>query len=221
MCLSQFMAAYGWEITLSLLSGLVTGALTSCVVTQHFKKKEQRESIIQTAKELARECHVLLDLTNQLIDQLALRKYHAYRIASILETLDGETRRRTRNEEVMRAKLSEISKDTLDRLCVEIHNKKLGGKLRAVAARHVGDVLKATDACVDTADQLCLGFGEITDLHDYASNVESTADKAYEDFIKTLEDGEVKQYEAIPVGRDNLKKALFELVSAIAAIQRT
>jgi len=215
------MAAYGWEIVLSLLSGLATGVLTSYVVTQHFKRKEQRESIIQTAKELARECHVLLDLTNQLIDQLALRKYQAYRIASVLKNLDGETKRRTRNEEVMRAKLCEISKETLDRLCVTVHNKKLGGKLRAVAASHVGDILKATDACIDAASPLCLGFGEVTDLHYYVLNLEHMADKAYEDFIETLEEGEVEQYKEIPVGRNNLKKALFDLVSAIAAIQRT
>jgi succinate dehydrogenase/fumarate reductase flavoprotein subunit len=145
------MAAYGWEITLSLLSGLTTGALTSYVVTQYFKKKEQLESIIQSAKDLTHECHVLLDLTNQLIDQLALRKYHAYWIASVLEDMDGETKRRTRNEEVIRAKLSEISKETLDTLCVEIHYKKLGGNLRAVAARRVHDILNATDACVDAA----------------------------------------------------------------------
>ncbi len=215
------MAAYGWEITLSFLSGLVSGALTSYVVTQHFKKKEQRESIIQAAKELARECHVLLDLTNQLIDQLALRKYQAYRIVNVLKKLDGETKRRTRNEEVMRAKLSEISKETIDRLCAAIHNKKLGGKLRAVAASNLDDILKATDTCVNTASQLCLGFEAITDLHDYVSNAENMADKAYENFIETLEKGEVEQYEAIPDGRDRLKKALVDLVSAIAVIQRT
>jgi hypothetical protein len=45
-------------------------------------------------------------------------------------------------------------------------------------------------------------------------------EQAYEGFIETLENREVEQYEAIPVGRDNLRKALIDLLMAIAAIQR-
>ena len=218
MCLLQFMEAYGWQIVLSILSGLATGALTSYAVTHYFRRKDERDSITQTAKDLARECHVLLDLTNKLIDQIALRKYHAYHIIHSLIDLDGETKRRTRNEETMKVGLTEVSKETLERLCVSIHTKKINEKIRARHGTSLGSVLTSVDACIEAAGRLCLSFGEITDFHYYVCNVEHMSNMAYEDFIEKLEQDEVEQYKGIPEGRDKLKKRLYDLVTAIGAV---
>jgi hypothetical protein len=175
MRLSQFMDAYGWESLISFLIGLATGALTSYAVTDYFKRQEERDAIIQRATDFSNECHIFLDLTNKLIEQLALRKYYAYRIIQRLRDLDGEAKRRT----------------------------------------SLYEVLNAVDACIESANELCLGFGEITDLHYYVSNIEYMADMRYDDFIETLEREECKQYKGIFEGRDKLKKTLFDLVSVI------
>jgi hypothetical protein len=216
MRLSQFMDAYGWESLISFLIGLATGALTSYAVTDYFKRQEERDAIIQRATDFSNECHIFLDLTNKLIEQLALRKYYAYRIIQRLRDLDGEAKRRTRNEETIRQQLSEISKETLNSLCVATSAKNPGArKIRKGNRRRLYEVLNAVDACIESANELCLGFGEITDLHYYVSNIEYMADMRYDDFIETLEREECKQYKGIFEGRDKLKKTLFDLVSVI------
>lgn len=220
MCFSQFMEVYGWQIVLSVLSGLVTGALTSFAVTRHFKRKDERDVIIQTAKDLARECHILLDLSDKLISQLALRKYVAYRIILLLRDLAGEVKRRTRNEETLKAKLSEISKETLSRLCIAIHNKKVDEKTKKRNIRHLGKIIKAVDTCIESADGLCLSFEKIENLHLYVSNLELITNLTYEKFMETLENEECEHYKSISEGREKLKDALFALVSAIVTTPR-
>jgi H+/gluconate symporter-like permease len=68
MCLSQFMDAYGWNSLIGFLIGLVTGVLTSYGVADYFKRKEELDATIQTAKDFSNDCHFLLDLTNKLIE---------------------------------------------------------------------------------------------------------------------------------------------------------
>jgi len=220
MCITQFIQAHQVEIILSLITGLVTGfvtgVITSYLVTHYFRVKEQRIFIVEIAGDLAQECHTLLGLTNRLIDQIALRKYHAYEIIHVLKNLSGEEKRRTRNKMVMEFGLGEVQKATLELLCVSIHKKQLEKRLQSKHGAVLDYIIKPMNAAIDAADALCLKFSSVIDFHTYVSNVEHMHKMAFEDFIEQLEEEECEADEKISAGRDKLNRALLEFIAAIA-----
>ena len=219
MCFNQFMVAYGWELLLSLLSGLVTGVLTSYVVTLLFKNKEMRELSIQKANDLEFDCQLFLDLTNKLIDQLALRKFQTYHIANSLKNMDGEKRRLVRIEETTKVNLSEVSKGTLTMLCIKINGNKFEGRLRTYALKRFDAIVTEVDSCISAIDDLGNALENFSDFSSYFADAESSASEMdYEAFINCKDDIDKEFYKPIINGRINLKKNLSKLIRAIVAV---
>ena len=207
-------------IIIGLLTGLVTGLITNYWVTRHFRAIDQRIFVMGVARDLAQECHTLLDLTNRLIEQIALRKYRAYEIIQVLSNFSGEEKRRTRNKMAMDVGLGEVHKATLERLCLSIHTKQLEKRLQPTRGILL-DVVKRMNDAVGAAEVLWSAFSSIIDFHTYINNVEHMHDMTFEDFIKRLEEEEYEAYKQIPTGRDKLNRALLDLVAAIGGVAST
>ena len=200
MCITQFLQTHQFEINLlsGFVIGLATGYLTSYLVTRHFRGKDEKLLIIDKAKILANNCHALLDIVNRLIMQLSLRKNQAYYLIQSLDSLTGETKRRTKNQRTTEISLSEIQKETLDHLCTSIYDSKLPKNLKAKHKKALPQLVSSIDTMIDQVTLLWHEINEakaFDDFHFYIDQVEHTlGDLKYEEFIEKLDKDDHERY---------------------------
>jgi len=219
MCITQFLYAYRIEIVISVVSGLVTGALTSAYVTLYFRRKDLSFFVIDRAKDLARDCHYLLDISTKLITQIALRKYRAYEIMEATNELSGENKRRSKNKKAMEISAIEVSEEEMNQICLSIKARQLESAAKARKLRRLRPLISAMDSAVNAALGLLHSSGEdrvFQDFHDYLTCVESTlGDVDFEEFIRKLDEEDCSRYKHFKTRRQEFRDMFIELITSI------
>lgn len=237
MCFEQFMDAYGFNIIFSVISGLITGGVTSYSIALYFKRRDNRAELVKITTQLLSDCHLLFSLTDKHITELALRKHVAFPIVQKLTNMTGSAaahQNTFKNGQALRVKLGEVSREAFDLCIISIRTARIGEILNAEnpsrffryfrSAEYsatLDELLDIANSCIDNSQKIETELSSVLEFPAYLDSVfSSMLPISYKDFTEQLDQSESEYYSGLCASRDALKKSNSKLASTLGKLCR-